>query len=149
MPAPKYGDYCDVAAVGLPAAFSIVWCRFPYEEHPDEPGKDLRPCLVRQSFTTEIDVGGKTLLIGLIDTVYGTKQIDRFPPPRGFHIDREEDKRALGLVYDTVFQLDNVVRLAWTRSYFGPDKSGMLFGKQLSRQLQEALRSQWLEFLGR
>ncbi|TBX74481.1 hypothetical protein E0I74_26980 [Rhizobium laguerreae] len=147
MSAIAFDDYYDVAAVGVPAAFSIVWCRFPYEERPGEPGKDLRPCLVRKSYTAEIEVDGKKLLTGLIDTVYGTKQIDKFPPPRGFHIERKEDKQELGLVYDTVFQLDNVLKLAWTRSYFGPDKSGKLYDKRLNQRLQVALKAQWLKFI--
>ncbi|ACM38861.1 MULTISPECIES: hypothetical protein [Rhizobium/Agrobacterium group] len=149
MPEFAFDDYYDVAAVGIPTAFSIVWCRFPYQEQPDKPGQDLRPCLVRRSFKAEIECDGKKVLAGLIETVYGTKQIDKFPPPRGFHIHREEDKQELGLIYDTVFQLDNVLRLAWTRSFFGPDKSGKLHGKRLNKRLQDELKAQWLEFVKR
>lgn len=141
--------FYDVEAVGIPAAFSIVWCRFPLDERPDEPGRTLRPCLVRASYTAEAMFDGRRRVIGLIDTVYGTKQVDKFPPPGGFHIDREEDKRELGLIHDTVFNLDKVLRLAWTKTYFGPGKSGALFDARLNRRLREALRAQWLDHIGR
>jgi hypothetical protein len=45
------------------------------------------------------------LLTGRIEVVYGTKQIDKFPPPRGFHVETEEEKRELGLINDVMRRL--------------------------------------------
>jgi hypothetical protein len=147
LPDIPFGEYYDVRAVGLPAAFCIFWWWFPPEEKPDEPGPVLRPGIVRRAQKAEIEVEGKRLLAGRIEVVYGTRQIDKFPPPRGFHVEREEEKRELGLIDDTVFQLDNVRSLLWTRRYFGPDKSGKLINKSLSMEMRKRLHAQWLEWL--
>jgi hypothetical protein len=140
-------EYYDIEAVGLPTAFCIVWCWFPHEERPDEPGPTLRPGIVRRAQKMEIEVEGKRLLVGRIEVVYGTKQIDKFPPPRGFHVDTDEEKRALGLINDTVFQLDNVRTLMWTRRFFGPDKNGKLIDKSLNSEMRHRIHAQWLAWL--
>lgn len=140
-------EFYDVEAVGLPAAFCIVWCWFPREEDPGEPGPVLRPGLIRHAQRAVIEVEGQKVLTGRVQVLYGTKQIDRFPPPRGFHIESEEDKRELGLIEETVFQLDNVQTLLWTKRYFGPDKSGKLINKRMNTEMQHRLKHQWLDWL--
>lgn len=105
----------------MPTAFDVVWCKFPYRQHGTGPGPVARPCLVRQSFISDVQINGKQYPVGWIEVVYGTKQIDKFAAPRGLHVDSEDEKKACGLTEDTVFDLQESLKLPWSPVYFSSD----------------------------
>ncbi|MGO6984312.1 hypothetical protein [Rhizobium leguminosarum] len=74
--------------------------------------------------------------------IYGTKWIDKFAPPQGFHVDEAEEKKACGLAMDTVFDLLDHEILPWSISYFSNDNGKPIIGGRFTEPMQVRLREQ-------
>lgn len=81
-------------------------------------------------------------MIGYVDVVYGTKQIDKFLPPRGFHVYEDAEKKACGLTFDTAFDLSDHLLLPWSPVYFSSEKSRPIIGGHFTDDMQRRLREQ-------
>lgn len=97
---------------------------------------------MRQSLTHLTTIHGKPYRVGYVDVVYGTKQIDRFPPPRGFLVDEESEKQLCGLTVDTVFDLGDHQVLPWSPHYFPLRRGKSLITGRFSDAMQQRLRHQ-------
>jgi hypothetical protein len=88
-------------------------------------------------------IKGKSCTVGYVDVVYGTKQIDKFSPPRGFHVDDDAEKQACGLRVDTVFDLQDHTILPWSPVYFSIENGRPVIGGQFTAAMQIRLREQF------
>lgn len=148
MPDLHPADVFDLEATALPVAFDIVWCRYPYRDEGKGPGPVARPCLVRRAFTHQTIIQGVAYQVGYVSVVYGTKQVDKFVPPRGFHVEEGEEKKACGLAVDTVFDLQGQMTLPWSPVYFSNIDGKPIIGGCFTDQMKARLRQQVL-LLGR
>ena len=133
-------DVFDLQVVNLPGIFDVVWCHYPYNKATKAPGPDARPCIVRQSFTRATQIKGENHTVGYVEVIYGTKQVDKFHPPRGFHVDDVEEKSLCGLYEDTVFDLTDRIILPWSPIYFSTKK-----GAPVSGTLNEDMRARLID----
>ena len=96
----------------LPAPGDIVWCLFP--ELPNiEPGPKPRPALVTAVENREDG--------HVISVIYGTSQKVTQLKTGEFAITQAKNPAAYalaGLAYDTKFDFEVVVELAWSERYF-------------------------------
>lgn len=74
--------------------------------------------------------------------VYGTKQIDKFDPPQGFHVSDIAEKQACGLTVDTVFDLQDNMILPWSPIYFSNQHNRPIIGGRLTVAMQARLKEQ-------
>lgn len=81
-------------------------------------------------------------MIGYVDVVYGTKQIDKLLPPQGFHVYEDAEKRACGLTFDTAFDLHDHMLLPWSPVYFSSEKGRPIIGGHFTIHMQERLKEQ-------
>jgi hypothetical protein len=98
---------------------------------------------VRQSFIGDVQINGKQHSIGWIEVVYGTKQIDKFDPPRGLHVDRVDEKKACGLTEDTVFDLQDSIKLPWSPIYFSSNGGRPIVSGRFTDAMKARLREQY------
>lgn len=142
MPNLTLADIFDIKATNLPANFDIVWCFYPYDKDEKDPGPVARPCIVRQVQVKETIIQGSFHPVGFVNVIYGTKQIDKFVPPQGFHVDNEKEKADCGLSEDTVFDLLDNITLPWSPIYFstknGTPVSGALTVEMRGRLTEQA-----------
>lgn len=103
-----------------------------------------RPCLVRRAFTHQTIIQGVAHKVGYVSLVYGTKQIDKFVPPRGFHVEEGEEKKACGLVVDTVFDLQDQMILPWSPVYFSNTDGRPIIAGCFTDPMKVRLRQQVL-----
>lgn len=143
MPSLTAKDIFDLEATALPVAFDIVWCKFPYRQFGNAPGPVARPCLVRKPYTHVTRIEGKDYLVGYVDTIYGTKQIDKFVPPRGFLIENDDEKKVCGLKVDTVFDLKDHAILPWSPIYFSNENGKAIISGHFSEAMKLRLREQF------
>jgi len=87
-------------------------------------------------------IKGQEYTVGYIDTVYGTKQIDKFVPPQGFHVDNEDEKMRCGLKFDTAFNLLDHMILPWSPVYFSSEIGKPIIGGHFTDAMQIRLRGQ-------
>ncbi|SIP91876.1 hypothetical protein SAMN05880582_10116 [Rhizobium sp. RU20A] len=83
-------------------------------------------------------------MVGYVDVVHGTKQIDKFPPPRGFHVEDAAEKAVCGLTVDTVFDLGDHRILPWSPHYFSTQSRRGPVGGRMTEAMQARLRAQAL-----
>jgi hypothetical protein len=112
----------------LPVAFDIVWCRYPYDESPDEPGPIQHPTIVRQPL---FDEDGNPH----VRVIYGTSQEPLIRGAEFFTV--ATDLRRSGLSKPTRFCIDREARVPWAEEYFDPSISGR---PRLARLAPEAIR---------
>lgn len=95
-----------------PSPGDIVWCHFPFLPSTD-PGPKPRPALV---------VGVRKYADGVaVHVAYGTTQRTTALRAGEFLISRDKHAVAFkqaGLAFDTKFDLNRVVELAWSDRYF-------------------------------
>ncbi|UWU25451.1 hypothetical protein N2601_31170 (plasmid) [Rhizobium sp. CB3060] len=101
-----------------------------------------RPCLVRQSFVSSTKIKGKDYDVGYVDVFFGTKQIDKYDPPQGFHIDDNDEKNAGGLKFDTVFDLLDHEILPWSPAYFSDGKGKAIVAGHFTDAMIARLKAQ-------
>lgn len=97
---------------------------------------------MRKPFTQLTIIKGKEYTVGYVDTIYGTKQTDKFVPPQGFHVDDEEEKKLCGLKFDTVFDLLGHKILPWSPVYFSSEHGKPIIGGHFTEAMQLRLREQ-------
>lgn len=105
------------APESLPNAYDIVFCYFPYEERPGEPGPIDHPCLVIDAV---LDDHGRPH----VRLICGTSNQDR----RGreyFDIPLEQGRHA-GLSKDTKLNFEKFARIPWAVEYFRTPRSAPL-----------------------
>lgn len=112
----------------LPVAFDIVFCRFPYDEAPDEPGPIQHPTIVRQPL---VDEDGNPH----VRVIYGTSQ-DLLIRGHQYFILQTDWKRC-GLSKPTRFCIDREARLPWAQEFFDEGSSGT---PPVARLSPEAIR---------
>jgi hypothetical protein len=93
-------------------------------------------------------IQGVAYQVGYVSLIYGTKQVDKFVPPRGFHVDEGEEKKAFGLAVDAVFDLQEQMTLPWSPVYFSNIDGKPIIGGYFTHPMKERLRQQVL-LLGR
>lgn len=148
MPDLGPDDIFDLETTALPVAFDIIWCHFPYRQQGLEPGPVARPCLVRRVYRRDTLIKGVRHAVGYVVVIYGTKQIDKFNPPRGLHVDDAEEKRACGLSVDTVFDLSDHLTLPWSPRYFSNAKGRPTISGHFTDAMKERLKAQYKQFTG-
>ncbi|UIJ81811.1 hypothetical protein [Rhizobium leguminosarum] len=126
----------------MPVAFDVVWCKYPQLQHGQDPGPVARPCLVRKPYTHLTTIKGKEYTVGYVDVIYGTKWVDKFTPPQGFHVDDAAEKKACGLKVDTVFDLLDHEILPWSLTYFSNDNGRPTIGGRFTGAMQTRLKEQ-------
>ena len=88
-------------------------------------------------------IKGTEYNVGYIDVVYGTKQIDKQSPPRGFHVDDSAEKTACGLTFDTMFDLMDHMILPWSPAYFSSENGKPIVGGRFTSPMQLRLQEQF------
>ena len=96
-----------------PAPYDIVWCRFPYEESPDQPGPVPHPGLIRQAF---VDQDGKPWA----EVVYGTSKDPNRDGFEYFTVSKVSEMDACNLKYATRFCFKTCMQLPWAEEFFQP-----------------------------
>lgn len=102
-------DYFPLSTV--PASYDIVWCRFPFQETPGQPGEKSRPGLVRGSLA---DQDGNPW----VRVVYGTSQNVFLRDHRYLTIANAAEMDACGLYRATRFDLLTCEELPWCSEFF-------------------------------
>ncbi|WP_395517448.1 hypothetical protein [Pseudorhizobium flavum] len=75
--------------------------------------------------------------------IYGTKQIDKFDPPQGFHVNDTEEKNVCGLSVDTVFDLSDTQTLPWSPIYFTSSNGKPIIAGRFTDPMKARLREQY------
>lgn len=95
----------------LPEPFDTVWCLYPYNEKPNEPGPEGHPGLIRQAFA---DQDGNPW----VRVVYGTS-VDPFRDGNQyFAIGKVSEIDICGLKCATRFCLERHAELPWSKEFF-------------------------------
>jgi hypothetical protein len=122
----------------LPAPYEIVWCKWPYREDKGQPGKDVRPVLVRASELREYADGTQ---FGALVVSYGTSKFTEADSEADLII-RQWEIGALGLHKPTRFSMAPQHRklLPWCEEYFVPpayvvNHAGLVLGKLSEAQI--------------
>lgn len=95
----------------LPAAYEIVWCRFPDHTDLTNPSPKARPALVR---TASHDGDGH----GEVQAVYGTTKLKLHTRRNDFFITNLSEMDACGLHRATRFDLDTCAWVPWADEWF-------------------------------
>lgn len=98
---------------------------------------------MRRSFISDVRISGKEFSVAWIELIYGTKQIDKFDPPRGLHVDNVDEKKACGLTEDTVFDLQDSMKLPWSPVYFSSDGSKPIVSGRITEAMKTRLKEQY------
>ena len=115
-------DWTFITEGPLPSALDIVWCRFPFDEDPSQPGPKQRPALVRQVL--------RKGNVFYIEVTYGTSNTARMSN-RGLYIANHREMVTAGLPQATLFQLDRLKTLPWAEEWFckREDGTGPIVGR--------------------
>jgi hypothetical protein len=113
-----------------PTALDIVWCRFPYEELPDQPGPKPRPALVRS-------VRRKNNKLA-VEVAYGTSNMSRYGR-RILYVCNLRDMMAAQLPQATAFDLDRRLVLPWAEEFFSGRQPGQspIIGKLPPQSIEQ------------
>jgi len=99
----------------LPEPLDIVWCRFPYDDKPGEPGEVAHPALVFSTF--EYQPG-----LYSVQVAFGTSTLKTERRPFDFRIQNFRHMQYAGLCKATRFDLDRIKFLMWDSDWFqSPD----------------------------
>jgi hypothetical protein len=97
-----------------PSAYDIATTWYPEDDHPDDPGPKLRPCLVLKVLQ------GKTSGTFACDMAYGTKELKIIKRrDKDIIIQNTAHVQQMGMAVPTRFDLDCVARLPWNEEFFG------------------------------
>lgn len=102
----------------LPAQLDVVWCRFPLEEMPKQPGPKARPGLVRSVYLS------KDHKWGAVEVTYGTSRYQPKDRPFDLHVYNLAEMEKCGLPQATCFVLDKTVKLLWGPDFFCKREDG-------------------------
>jgi hypothetical protein len=91
----------------------IVWCNFPEQEKPKEPGPKPRPALVRAVYFYH----NQTRVA--VEVAYGTSKISRLHQ-LDLQISNHEAMMDAGLPQATGFRLSKIAKLPWAAEFFVP-----------------------------
>jgi hypothetical protein len=108
----------------LPRPGDVVWCNFPYDEMPGQPGPKPRPAIVGKVYLNHRT--GRSS----ISVAFGTSQkTDRLYKGE-FVVATPSGMRAAGLHLPTKFDLARTARLPWAPAYFTikPGGDGLIMG---------------------
>lgn len=97
----------------IPASLDIVWCLFPLEEAPKQPGPEPRPALVR---AIAFDKGHTR---ALVEVTYGTSRIKE-NRTLDLQIQNFKALEECRLEKATRFDLDRTIWLPWAVEFFRP-----------------------------
>lgn len=95
-----------------PAPLDLVWCRFPLNEDPNNPGPKNRPALVRSLIFNK----GHTR--ALLDVTYGTTKLRHSENPFDLIISNLASIDACGLPAATRFALGRTIIVPWCSEFF-------------------------------
>jgi len=97
----------------MPTMLDVVWCRFPEQENPKQPGPKPRPALVRAVYMYR-DHSRVAL-----EVTYGTSKVSRIGV-LDLQISNAEEMAFAGLPQATGFRLDKTATLPWCEEFFIP-----------------------------
>ena len=119
-----------------PAPYDTVWCRFPYNEAPNQPGPVPHPGLIRQAFA---DQDGNPW----VRVVYGTSVEPFRTGNQYFSVAKLVDMDMCGLKCATRFCLARTSEVPYCVEYFpsAPGKETPILG-HMSEHLQRILQIQ-------
>lgn len=100
----------------VPAAASLVWCKFPTHLDLGKPGPKERPALVLKVRYADDPPKGRFL----VQVAYGTSNLKLDKRPNDFVIANHTMLDVLRLPQATRFDLDNVLWLPWAKPFFAP-----------------------------
>lgn len=96
----------------LPPSGTIVWCRFPCEEAPNNPGPTSRPCLI----VKHLEIRG----VKLPGVAYGSAQdTKKQPEAHEIHVARSAANNLTELF--TRFDFLKTAPLYWAAVFFAPE----------------------------
>lgn len=103
----------------LPRALDVVWCHFPTDELPKQPGPKPRPALVRGVRVS------KDHKRGYVEVTYGTSKATPNERPLDLHICNHSEMNVAGLAQQTCFVLARTILLPWAAEYFTTREDGV------------------------
>lgn len=97
----------------VPAPGDVLWCRFPFDERPNEPAPTGHPGLV---FQVRLQPqGGCSVLVA-----FGTSNLQRASGTPNLVIQNLRTLNAAGLKRATLFDLGRCRHLPWDPTWFRP-----------------------------
>ncbi len=107
------GGWAYYPVTTLPAALTVVWCRFPDHLDLGKPGPKERPALVAETGITENDEP-------VVHVIYGTSKLKLGKRRFDFYVTNYQDMHDAGLFQATRFDLDLHLWLPWAEEFFIP-----------------------------
>lgn len=121
----------------LPKSLDIVWCRFPQDVAPHDPGPKRRPALVRGIALNRDQTKA------LVNITYGTGRLKE-NRSLDLQIQNLRSIEACNLQKATRFDLDKTIWLPWAAEFFSPPAGvkSLILGQldEQSRMQLEALK---------
>lgn len=129
----------------IPAPASIVWCNFPEDIAPRQPGPKPRPGLVfKVRYASEPPDDRFLVLIA-----YGTSKLKLNRRPNDFTVANATTLDILRLPQATRFDLDRILWLPWARPFFSPRDRRDLFSTPTLSVLPESAQQSLRWTMGR
>jgi hypothetical protein len=97
----------------MPRMLDVVWCMFPEQEKPNQPGPKPRPALVRAVFLYHNQTRAA------VEVTYGTSRISQLHA-LDLQISNLEAMNDAGLFQATGFRLSKTLKLPWAEEFFVP-----------------------------